>query len=100
MKHKSLVFCTVLLSGGDGTVERFLDENSNAFNTSFKQSFVEACKQPENTHEKELICSCLADDIIRNHSPSELTDQTRIEIYLDETALPKCMGETEQRHNI
>ncbi len=41
-----------------------------------------------------------ADDLIRNHSPSEPTDPTIIEIYLDETALPTCMGVTAPRHNI
>lgn len=95
MKYKPLFFCLVFLSGCDGVIDRFLDKNSDTFNASYKESFIEACLKPKNTDEMNRICSCLADDLIDNHSPSELIDQKRVEKYIEEVAIQKCIGEPE-----
>ncbi|WHI52930.1 hypothetical protein P3339_09265 [Microbulbifer sp. MLAF003] len=95
MKYKPLFVCIVFLSGCDGAIDKFLDKSSDTFNASYKESFVEACVKPENTDEKGRVCSCLADDLIDNHSPRELIDQERVEKYIEEVAIQKCIGERE-----
>lgn len=93
MKYKLLFICIIFLTGCDGIFGKFLDENPDTFNASYKQSFVEACAKPENTDGKKQVCSCLADELINNHSPSELIDHQRAEKYIEEVAIPKCIGE-------
>lgn len=90
MKFRLLAVCTIFLAGCDGFIDKMLEENAEVFNESYKESFVNACADPENTEEKTALCSCIADDLIANHSPKELIDQSKVEKYIEEVAIPLC----------
>lgn len=91
MKFRLLAVCTIFLAGCDGFIDGMLEDNAEVFNASYKESFVKSCAEPENTAEKTALCSCVADDLIANHSPKELIDQSTIEKYIQEIAIPLCI---------
>jgi len=97
MKTNWLLVSVLFLSGCDGYFDKILDENPEAFNATFKLSFVESCIEPEKNDEKRAFCTCVAEDLVANHTPSQLMDEQRLVSYLEEVGFPVCMQKLEQQ---
>jgi hypothetical protein len=71
----------------------FKESYDTGFKNSFRASFMKSCLNNEQSKEKEIICTCVVDSLLKNYSTDELADSEKLKDIITTKVLPECTNE-------
>lgn len=97
LKLMSVVIISLLAVGCSEKAREDLKKNFKesydaGFKKSFRASFMKSCINNNQSKEKEAICTCVVDDLLKNYSTDELADSEKLKDIVVTKILPKCVN--------